>query len=389
VLTERNSEGAMTGSGHERTGGGGFLPALLSLGALAVAARLYADDREQTMRPAPTNQAVPGRTQDPNITSGGDRHDGRGRFADNPAKLGKHGWRDVLVRSWHEMDRDNLSLIAAGVAFYGLLGMVPGLAALVSLYGLIADPGDVARFIESISIFLAPEIVKLLSDMLQSVAANSNAKLGFSFLFSLALALWSAKAAASAMMTAMNVAYDEHELRGFIGRTLTALAMTLGAVLFMITALVLVAAIPIALNFMWWLPQPMRNLIGLGRWPLLALLLMIALSAMYRFAPSRARAQWRWVSWGAVIATFAWMIVSIGFSAYVSNFASYDKTYGSLGAVVVLLMWFYLSTLIVLMGAELNAEIEHQTAIDTTTGMPLPMGIRGAVMADTLGKATG
>ncbi len=374
--------------GQERTSGGGLFPALLSLGALAIAAYLYAEDRREPLPPARTKRAGPGRTQDPYVTSGGDPDDGRGRFADSPARLGKRGWRDALVRTWQEMNRDNLSLIAAGVAFYGLLGMVPGLAALVSLYGLVADPGDVARFIESISVFLAPEIVKLLSDMLQSVAANSNATLGFSFFASLVLALWSAKAAASAIMTALNVAYEEHERRGFVGRTLTALAMTLSAMLFMITALVLVAAIPIVLQLMWWLPEPMRSLVGLGRWPLLALLLMVALSAMYRFAPSRAPARWRWVSWGAVIATFAWMIVSVGFSIYVSNFASYDKTYGSLGAVVVLLMWFYLSTLIVLLGAELNAEIEHQTAIDTTTGLPLPMGMRGAMMADTLGKAT-
>lgn len=376
----------------ERHGGGGFVPALLSLAALALAARLSADDRhrdnDDTASPRRASRA-PGRSQDPFVTSGGNPADGRGRDAKSPAQLGRHGWRDVLVRTWHEMNRDNLSLIAAGVAFYGLLSLVPGLASLVSLYGLVADPGDVARFIDSISIFLAPEVVKLFSDTLQSIAANSNAKLGFSFVVSLVLALWSAKAAASAIMTAMNVAYDEHETRGFFGRTATALAMTVSAVLFMITALVLVAAIPIALKLMWWLPEPMRTLVGLGRWPLLALLLMVALSAMYRFAPSRARARWRWVSWGAVIATIAWMVVSIGFSVYVSNFASYDKTYGSLGAVVVLLMWFYLSTLIVLLGAELNAEIEHQTAIDTTTGMPLPMGARGAMMADTLGKATG
>ncbi|MDB5367702.1 MAG: hypothetical protein JWM77_3629 [Rhodospirillales bacterium] len=372
--------------GGERHGGFGLLPVLLSLGALAVAARLYGEDhRDQT----PKTRGRVGHTQDPFITSGGNAADGRGRQADSPAKLGKLGWRDALVRTWNEMNRDNLSLIAAGVAFYCLLGMVPGLAALVSLYGLVADPGDVARFIQSISIFLAPEIVKLLSDMLQGVAANSNATLGFSFLLGLALALWSAKAAASALMTAMNVAYDEHETRGFFRQTLTALAMTLTAVCFMITALVLVAAIPIALKLMWWLPEPVRTLVELGRWPLLALLLMVAMSAMYRFAPARARARWRWVSWGAVIATIAWMIVSIGFSVYVSNFGSYDKTYGSLGAVVVLLMWFYLSTLIVLMGAELNAELEHQTVVDTTTGAPLPMGMRRAAMADTLGRSTG
>jgi membrane protein len=372
----------------ERHDGIGLLPALLSLSALAIAARLYTDDHREPAGQSKTRARVGG-TQDPAATSGGSPADGRGRKADSPAQLGKLGWRDALVRAWKEMDRDNLSLIAAGVAFYCLLGMVPGLGALVSLYGLVADPGDVARFIQSISIFLAPEIVKLLSDMLQSVASNSNAKLGFSFLLSLVLALWSAKAAASAMMTAMNVAYEEQESRGFIRRTLTALAITISAVLFMITALVLVAAIPIALKLMWWLPESVRTVIGLGRWPLLAVLLMVAMSAMYRFAPSRARARWRWVSWGGVITTIAWMIVSVGFSLYVSHFGSYDKTYGSLGAVVVLLMWFYLSSLIVLMGAELNSELEHQTTVDTTTGAPQPMGKRRAEVADTLGKATG
>jgi membrane protein len=321
---------------------GQLLPALLSIGVLAIVARLSAVER-----PTPS----------PELTAA------------------HRSWRDILLCAWREMNRDNLSLIAAGVAFYTLFGMVPGLAALVSLYGLIADPADVARFIQSISIFVAPEIVKLLSDMLQGVASHSNTKLGLSFLISLGLALWSAKAAVSAMMTAINVAYDEQEARGFVRRTLIALAITGCVVLLMIVALLLVAAIPIALQFMSWLPPTVRTLLGYGRWPVLVILLMAGLSALYRFAPSHALSRWRWVSWGAVIATLLWVIVSFGFSLYVENFASYDKTYGSLGAVVVLLMWLYLSTLTVLLGAELNAEIERPSAAGTTS-RSLPPGAR-------------
>lgn len=377
---------------RERSGPG-WIGVTLAFGALAVAGRVLAREGRPAAirhrrgdRPGEP-QTAPGRTADADASSGGSAIDGHGRDATSPAGFGRRGWRDVLLRSWSEMNDDNLSLIAAGVAFYTLLGMVPGLAALVSVYGLFADPGDVQRFIDDLRIFLAPEIIKLLSDMLHNVAANSNATLGLSFAISLGLALWSAKAGAGAMMIALNVAYDEREKRGWFHSTLTALGITAGGVLFLITALVLIAFIPIFLKLFPFLPDSTRNLLAYGRWPLLALMLMVALSALYRLAPSRERAQWTWVSWGAVIATVAWMAMSVGFSLYVSNWGSYDKTYGSLGAVVVLLMWFYLSTLIVLLGAELNAEMEHQTAIDTTTGTPMPMGLRNAEMADTLGKA--
>jgi membrane protein len=312
--------------------------------------------------------------------------DGHGRSADRPGEIPARGWWDVLMRVKDDISRNNLSLIAAGAAFYAFLAIPSALTSLVSLYGLVFNPADVQRQIESMQGVLPGESVQLISGQLQNITSGSNSKLGIGLIVSLLIALWSARSGTSSMITALNISYGEAEKRSFVRFQMVALGLTAGVVLFAVVALALIAVLPAIIDLL-----PFggfgKTLAAIIRWPILLALLMVCLAAIYRFAPSREEPRWRWVSWGAVVATVLWIIGSALFSLYVGKFASYDKTYGSLGGVVVLLMWLYLSSFIVLLGAQLNAEIEHQTARDSTTGRQQPMGTRGARVADTVGRA--
>jgi membrane protein len=310
-----------------------------------------------------------------------------GRRATQPTDIPKRGWWQTLKRVWDELGADNISHIAAGVGFYALLAIFPAFAALIALYGLVADPVTVAKNVETLSMFLPAEALKILTDALNKLVTGSQTKLGIGLFVSVGLALWSARVGTGALMTSLNMAYGESEKRNFIWFNLAALALTLVLVLFGIVAIVTVAVIPVALKFLP-LPEAWVGMISAVRWPILGLMVMVMLSIIYRFAPSREKPRWRWVSPGAVVATFLWVIGSAFFSLYVSRFGSYDQTYGSLGAVIVLLLWFWLSAYTILIGAELNAELEHQTARDTTTGAEKPLGQRGARMADTVAPAT-
>jgi membrane protein len=288
------------------------------------------------------------------------------------------------MRVKDEISRTNLSLIAAGVAFYAFLAIPSAFAALIALYGLAFDPAEVGRQVQGMRGVLPAEAIKLLSAQLQDLTSHSSATLGIGFAVSLGIALWSARSATSSMIAALNIAYGEQEKRGLFRLQFAALGLTAGGVLFAVVSLALVAVLPAVLDLLP-LEELSKTLASVIRWPVLLALVMVAMAALYRFAPCREEPRWRWVSWGAVAATMLWLIGSALFSLYVGEFASYDKSYGSLGAVVVLLMWLYLSIFALLFGAKLNAEIEHQTARDSTTGRPLPMGRRGARMADTLG----
>jgi membrane protein len=316
----------------------------------------------------------------------GGRDDGHGRSAETPGDIPARGWWDILMRVKDDMSQNNLSLIAAGAAFYAFMAIPSALTSLVSLYGLVFNPANVQRQIEGMEGVLPGESVKLISDQLQNIATGSNSKLGIGLIVSLLIALWSARSGTSSMITALNISYGEPEKRSFIRFQAVALGLTAGVVLFAVVALALVAVLPAIIDL---LPFGSfgKTIAAIIRWPILLVLLMVCLAAIYRFAPSREEPKWRWVSWGAVIATVLWIIGSALFSLYVAKFASYDKTYGSLGGVVVLLMWLYLSSFVVLLGAQLNAEIEHQTARDSTTGREQPLGTRGAKAADTVGRA--
>jgi membrane protein len=309
--------------------------------------------------------------------------DGRGHNADKPSDIPKPGWRSILRRVYTSTSDKNLSVLAAGVAFYGMLSMFPALAVLVAIYGLFADPATVQHEINTIGGLIPGEAQKLIAEYLKSLASSSSSRLGISLLISLLIALWSARAGTVTVIEALNITYEESEKRSTLKFEAVALAMTVADILFAIVALLLVAAIPAVVKFLS--PSIGWRIVGfILPWPILIVAMVFALAVTYRFAPSREAAKWRWVSWGSVFATVLWIAASIGFSFYVTSFGSYDKTFGSLGAVVVLLTWFYISAYVILLGACLDAEMERQTARDTTTGPEKPMGSRGAKMADTV-----
>ena len=308
---------------------------------------------------------------------------GRGRDAEEPVDMPAAGWRDVLRRLALDFGRDNLSLMAAGIAYYALVSFTPALTALVALYGLVFDPHQVAEQVASLEGMIPEEARAVIAAQLNAIVQASSSKLGIGLVVSLALALWGANSATGALMSALNVVYGEHEKRSLLRYYANALALTAALVLFGIVSLVLVAIVPAVIGLLP-LGDFGKTLVGWSRWPLLMVLSSTGLAIIYRYAPSRAEPRWSWTSPGAAAATVLWLAGSALFSLYVETFATYNKTYGSLGAVVVLLLWLWLSALSVLIGAELNAELEHQTARDTTRRPAKPMGRRGAYVADTV-----
>ncbi|HEU4617034.1 MAG TPA: YihY/virulence factor BrkB family protein [Gammaproteobacteria bacterium] len=308
----------------------------------------------------------------------------RGRRAESPSEIPPAGWMDILRRVKQQMGDHNLSLVAAGAAFYWLLAVFPALAALVSLYGLFNDPQTVQQQMQGIQSVMPQEAAGLINQQLTRIVMTGSQALGIGAALGFLLALWSATKGVSSMMTALNIVYDEKEKRGFFKSAGLALLLTLGLLLFVIVALVGIAVIPAALAA--GLSGPLATIVNWIRWPLLAVASIFALDVLYRYGASRENASWRWVTWGAVVATVLWLGGSALFSWYVSSFGSYNETYGSVAAVAVLMMWFWVSAYVVLLGAQLNAEMEHQTVKDTTTGKPEPMGRRGAHVADTIGE---
>lgn len=306
----------------------------------------------------------------------------RGRHADSPWQMPLAGWKEVALRTWRESSKDNVGLVAAGVAFYGFLAIVPLLGALVLTYGLVASPETVAEHLQALADALPADAARLVGEQLINVVQASGGKKGLGLVAALAVALWGARNAMGSIVTALNIAYEEEEKRGFIKVTLMSLAMTLAAVLI---ALLAVAATTILGALEHLLPG--LGLFGLILWKGVSLLLLAiagaaAVATLYRYGPSREKAKWTWITPGSVFATVAWLALTLGFGFYASNFGNYDATYGSLGAVVVLLTWLYLSSYVLLFGAELNSELEHQTAEDTTQGARKPLGQRGAWSAD-------
>lgn len=310
----------------------------------------------------------------------------RGRQAERPRDIPATGWKDVFARVRTEMAEDNLSIVAAGVAFFGLLAIIPALAAAVSIFGLFVSPEEFQQQFASVAVVLPDQARDVLTGQMERISGSADTALGWAAAGSLLLTLASAMKGAKALISAVGIAYDQPEDRGFLQLNVLAFAFTFGAVLFVIVSLTLIAALPAVIDLLP-LPEALRTALQALRWPVLALLLMVGLALLYRFAPARRYAKWRWISWGAVLATVIWLAVSALFSFYVSNFGNYNETYGSLGAVAILLLWFYLSAYSVLLGAEFNAETEHQTARDSTTGPVKPLGERGAYVADTLGRA--
>jgi membrane protein len=313
----------------------------------------------------------------------GKNQNDRGRMAEKPSQIPMKGWRDIALRVKAQLATDNINIVAAGVAFYGFLALFPTMAAMLSLYGLIVDPHAVEQQLAQLATILPPDGQRMVQQILSQIAARPAQALGLGLVLSIIISLWSANTGMSALFKGINIAYDEEDKRSFIqANAMTLLFTVLGLVLLWVS-LVLVVLLPAALVNAG-LPYTLQVILGGVRWLALAILILFALTVLYRYAPQRANPQWRWVSWGATIAAVLWLVGSALFSLYVSNFGSYNKTYGTFAAVVILLLWFQLTSFIILLGAEINSEMELQTKKDTT-GKQKPMGERGAQAADHLG----
>lgn len=312
-------------------------------------------------------------------------HGHRGRTARYPSQIPLLGWRDILLRVYFKLDNANISILSAGVAFWAMLAIFPAFTAIVSIYALLADPADVHRQFEALSGILPLQARDILSQQLASLAARSQERLGIGLLLGLGIAIWSAHRGIDAIIRAITVMYDERETRGYFLMKGITLALTLGAILLIVLALTLAVALP-AVSEVLHVPPLVTGVVQALGWPSLAVIIMVALAILYRLAPPRRSAKWRWVSWGSVLATLLWLSGSGLFSFYVASFASYNEMYGSVGAIVILLLWFFLTTYAVLLGAALNAEMELQTTVDSTHGPERPMGQRGAYVADNLGE---
>lgn len=315
--------------------------------------------------------------------TGPEGEDGAGRLAKSPAKIGLKGWGQIAVRLWKANGDDNLSVNAAGVAFYNMLAIFPAFTAFVMLYGLVADAADVQVYFVSLKNLIPNDAWVLLNDQLTELAAQKDSKLGWGLLLSLTLAIWSSGAGVRALMSTLNVVYGEREKRSlpvFFG---TAVCLTLGGIFVALLSLLFIVGTPLALE-LFLLRESVEIVLDVLVWFVLAGVMMIGLAMLFRFGPSRRDAKLRWLSVGSVAATLVWVFASIGFSFFVRNFGNYQETYGAAGAVIVLLMWFWVTAYIVLIGAELNAQMELQTRRDTTEGPPQPMGQRGAYVADNV-----
>lgn len=286
-----------------------------------------------------------------------------------------------MRRGWKEFNADQMGLMAAGVAFYSFLSMVPAIIAAILVYGLVTDPAQVERQINSLSGVLPSSAQDLLRQQMTGLVGANHKGLGIGLVVSVLLSLWSASGGIGNLITAVNTAYDEQETRSWIRRKALALLLTVGAIAVFAVTATLVAVFPAVANALRP-PAVLRLGLEAARWVVVLVVLAAALAVIYRVGPSRDAPRMRWVSVGAATATVLWIIISVGFSIYVDNFSSYGKTYGSLAGVVVLLIWIWLSLYAVLLGAEINAEAERQTLHDTTVGQPRPLGERGAVKAD-------
>jgi len=305
-----------------------------------------------------------------------------GEQASTPTQIPAKGWWQVVKRGWKEASEDQVPLLGAGVAFFGFLALFPALAAFTLIYGLVADPATISAQTQTLTASLPPEARTLLVGQLDQLASVPQQSLGWGLVLAIVLALWSASGGVGNLITAVNIAYDEEKKRGFVKDKLLALGVTVGAVIFMALIVALMAGVPVVLGFLD-VNGPLRWVIEVVRWLLLAALVMVALAVLYRVAPDRDAPKFRWVSAGAATATVLWLVASAAFSLYVTFFGNYAKTYGALAGVVLLMLWLWLTSYAILLGAEINAESEEQTVKDTTSGPEQPLGRRGAVKADS------
>ena len=316
-------------------------------------------------------------------------NDGRGRQAASPLEIPAKGWKDVTLRTWKEAGDDNVGLISAGVAFYTFLALVPLLGAVVLTYGLFASPSGVARSMARLTTLLPQQVAEIIGGQLSQVIQTSGGKKGLGLAVALALAIYGARNAVGGIITALNIAYEEQEKRGFLKVNLLAIGMTAAAVALIVLALGAATAMTLLDDALPHLPGLVTGLLKLLSYLVLAAVAAAAAATLYRYGPSRDEARWRWITPGTGLFALAWVVLTAGFGFYAARLGNYGATYGSLAGVVILLTWIYLSAYTLLFGAELNSELEHQTEQDTTAGPARPLGTRGAWSADHVAPAGG
>ncbi len=308
----------------------------------------------------------------------------RGREADKPSEIPARGFLDVAKRVIAESKADNLPLLAAGVAFYSVLALFPAMVALVSIYGLVADPAEVSRQLQDLSSAMPAEAADIIVGRMEDLAAAEDSSLGLSAVIGIAVALWSASSGMSWLMKALTLIYDEEETRTFVPLRGLALLLTFGATVGLVITLMLITG---ASSMAKWagLGEIGQQVVSIARWPALGVVMIVGLALLYRYGPNRSTPQLRWASWGSAIGMLVWLVASAGFAVYVSVVGSNNESYGSLAGIIVLMLWLWLTCVAILLGAQINAELEHQTARDTTTGPDEPIGQRDAVVADSVG----
>lgn len=306
-----------------------------------------------------------------------------GRRAAVPTDIPSEGWKQVALRVKDEIKDDNVALMAGGVVFYAMLAIFPALIAAMTLWGLLADPATIQQQVASFTGGLPEGAASIIQEQVSEATSGSGSALGWGFVVGLVGALWTASSGMKGLMNATNSAYDEEETRGFLKLRGLALGLTFLGIIFMLFTLSLVAIVPAVLGTVG-LGSVGETLVQWGRWPVLAVAVMTALSVLYRYAADRDEPKWRWATPGAIIGTIIWLLASAAFAVYVSmaGQTSYAETYGALAGVIILMLWLFLTAFSVLLGAEINAELEHQTRRDTTTGEPQPRGERDAYVAD-------
>ena len=354
--------------------GGSLLPVVALLAAAAAIEYLLPDGGERSR----VSSSVGSRAMTDD--------DGRGRLATTPSEIPLRGWKDILLRVYSNVSEHRILALAAGMTYYSLLAIFPALAALVAVYGLFADPSAIARHLDQVSGVLPGGAIEVAREQLTRVASKGPQALGLTFLIGLGVSLWSANAAMKSLFDTLNIVYGEEEKRGFVKLNAISLLFTVGGIVFVVVALGAIVVIPVALKYIG-LSEVADLLLRLGRWPAMFVVLTLALAVIYRYGPSREAPRWRWITWGSALAAILWLGISALFSWYASSFGNFNETYGSLGAVIGFMTWLWISAIVILLGAELDAEMEHQTVRDTTTGSPKPMGARGARVADTVGAA--
>ncbi|HEX5103644.1 MAG TPA: YihY/virulence factor BrkB family protein [Pirellulaceae bacterium] len=353
-----------------------------TLGLLAVAFLVERSDPAK----APNLAQQTGEKRDAPSAGLASAEPGRGRHAASPSQIPAKGWKDVLWRVYGNVGDHRILALAAGMTYYSILAIFPALAALVAIYSLFSDPATIAKHLDELAGVIPGGAVDIAGEQLTRVASKGNNTLGFTFAIGLAISLWSANAAMKSLFDTLNIVYGEQEKRSFLKLNAMSLGFTIAGIAFILSALAAVVVVPLVLQYLW-LSNAADLLIRIARWPAMFVTLAVGLARIYRFGPSREAPRWKWITWGSAAATILWLAASALFSWYAANFGTFNETYGSLGAAIGFMTWLWISAIAILLGAELNAEIEHQTVRDTTTGKPKPLGARGAKMADTVGAA--